>query len=103
MRRLGAWLRTRGAKVRYVVTPDIEGLDKAGVDDFLGRGRHGCRTTGDRHGHQPRIPPAGNESLTDAVLAERFAHAVLAERYLHVRGLGWLRLRQRQTLARRGR
>src|SRR5690554_3500614 len=38
MERLGKWLKSKGAKVLYLVTPEIPGLDKTGADDFLVNG-----------------------------------------------------------------
>ena len=39
MRRFGAWLRSKGAKARYLVVPaDVNGIAVKGVDDFLAAG-----------------------------------------------------------------
>jgi len=91
MRRLGAWLRSRGAIVFYVVPPELfrDSGGKTGVDDYLGRG-HPLQALIDSATRKAPDPDAGDDSLTDSRLAERVADDVLAEDFRYVRGLGWL-------------
>lgn len=91
MRRLGAWLRSRGVRrVTYIVTLPAGSMEgKAGVDDYLGTGGtvEELLAVGSS---RPPDPDAGDESLTDSRMAERVADDVLAEKFRFVRGLGWL-------------
>lgn len=91
MYRLGRWLRSQGSVVRYVIPPAVAALagGKTGVDDFLAHGGSVPELLLVASSHPPD-PDAGDDSLTDARLAERLADDVLAEKYRFVRGLGWL-------------
>lgn len=90
MRRLGAWLRSKGAKVLYVVCPELEDSPKTGVDDFLAAGGTVeqllavAKTT-------PPDPGTGDASFTDSRLAERVADERLRGSWRFCRQLGgWL-------------
>ncbi len=91
MARLGAWLRSRGARVRYVIPPDLfaESNGKTGVNDYLGRGHDLAKLLAESQ-PSPPDPDAGDDSLTESRLAERVADDVLADGFRYVRGLGWL-------------
>ncbi len=90
MRRLGAWLRSRGAKVLYLVCPEIDDDPKTGVDDFLAAGgtieqllAEATRTAPD--------PDLGDASLTESRLAERVADERLRGSWRFCQQLGgWL-------------
>jgi putative DNA primase/helicase len=90
MIRLGAWLTSKGARVRYVIVPaEVNGTKVKGVDDFLAAGGTIAQlldvaTT--------KAPDAGqaDDTFTDARIAERVADEVLADRYLWSPALGWL-------------
>ncbi len=90
MERLGAWLRSKGAKVRYLVCPEVSGVSKSGVDDFLAAGGTVeellafCSLKGPD-------PDAGDTSLTDSRLAERVADDSLRGSWRYCKQLGgWL-------------
>jgi P4 family phage/plasmid primase-like protien len=91
MRRLGAWLRSKGATARFVLPPDQFTLSggKTGVDDFLARGGTVAELVASAT-TTPPDPDAGDASLSDSRLAERVADDVLAARFRFVQGLGWL-------------
>lgn len=91
MKRLGSWLRSKGAKVRYVIPLDLFSVSggKTGVDDYLARGGTVEQLLASATTAAPD-PDAGDDSLTDSRLAERVADDVLADSFRHVRGLGWL-------------
>jgi putative DNA primase/helicase len=90
MLRLRNFLHSRGADVRYIVTPEVDGLGgKTGVDDYLAH----CGSVDELlnvASKQPPDPDAGDDSLSDSRLAEQVAEQVLAVRFRYVRGLGWL-------------
>jgi hypothetical protein len=73
MRRLGRWLISKGAKVRYCIVPPVFGSEaKTGVDDFLASGG----TVGDLleacvH-RVPDVESPTDGSMTDSRLAGRW-------------------------------
>jgi len=92
MKRFGAWLKSRGAKVSYIVVPAVGENGKAGADDHLAAGGTvaellAAATT------RPPDPDSGDASLTDSRLAERVTDEALVDRFKWVRGLGWLAYR----------
>lgn len=87
MARLGHWLRSKQATVRYIVCPMVNADGKTGVDDFLASGGtleelEGAATD------RPPDPDAGDDSLTDSRLAERVADDLLRDRYRYCSQLG---------------
>jgi P4 family phage/plasmid primase-like protien len=90
MRRLGRWLKSKGASVRYCIVPSPLGPQvKVGADDFLASG-------GSIQGlliacvkQLPDLDQVDLE-LTDSRLAERVVRDELVGRFRYVRGLGWL-------------
>ena len=89
MRRLGQFLTSKGALVRYVVPPSVFGdVAKVGVDDYLNNGG----TVADLKAMATRRPLSEpvDGSATDAVMAQRVADEALAGEYRHTPALGWL-------------
>jgi putative DNA primase/helicase len=88
MKRLGAFLRSRGAApIKYVVTPPVNGDTKSGADDFLASGRP-LRELLDCAASSPPDPDAGDDSLTEARLAEKVADETLTDRFRWCPSLG---------------
>ena len=89
MARLGAWLKSRGAKPQFVVTPGKPEA-KWGADDFLAAGGTLAELLAAATGKAPN-PDDGDDSLTEARLAETIADNALADRYRYCGGLGgWM-------------
>ncbi len=89
MRRLGQFLTSKGAIVRYVVPPSVVGdAAKVGVDDYLNNGG----TVAELKAMATRRPFSDpvDGSATDAVMAQRVADEALCGEYRHVPALGWL-------------
>lgn len=91
MKRLGAWLRTRGAgDVKYLVVPgEVAGEPVKGVDDYFAAGG----TVADLAAAATATAPgqaAADASFTDAFLVEEAAEEALSGRYCWASGLGWL-------------
>lgn len=106
MARLGAWLRSKGARaVRYIVvprevpngktlpdgTPDGTPipLDKVGADDFLAHGGTVTHLEAAATTHAPEPVKLG-DTFTDARLAETIADEVMTGRFCWSSGLGWM-------------
>lgn len=90
MARLGAWLRSKGAKVRYLVCPEVGGDAKSGVDDFLAAGGT-VEALLKACSNKAPDPDAGDTSLTDSRVAERVADERLRGSWRYCRQLGgWL-------------
>lgn len=87
MARLGRWLRSKQAVVRYVVVPPVDGDGKAGADDFLASGGTVAQLL-EIATISPPDPDAGDDSLTDSRLAERVADDHLQGRYRYCKPLG---------------
>lgn len=92
MARLGRWLRSKQAKAKYIVCPQVNGDSRTGADDYLAAGGTieqllGAVTSA------PPDPDAGDDSLTDSRLAELVVDEVLAGSYRYVAEtrtwLGW--------------
>lgn len=89
MHRLGQWLKSKGAKVSYVVSPEVNGDGKTGADDYLAAGitLRSLLAVGQS---RPPDPGAADDSLTDSRLAERVAREVLEDNYRWCQALsGW--------------
>lgn len=91
MRRLGRWLRSKGAaKVRYLITPgEVDGEPTKGADDFFAAGGTlsdflSAATT------KPPMEQAKENAFTDSHLAETAVSDVLAGTYVSTKALGWL-------------
>ena len=88
MKRLGAWLKSKGAKPQYIVTPgDPE--DKTGADDFLAAGGTLDGLIAAARTQPPEVATAAAK-LTDADVAGELA-AELDGRYCWTAGFGWMR------------
>jgi len=103
MKRFGRWLRSRGAKVLYLITPDevdVQGArvvrevkgDKGngwGADDYLAAGgtldglREACSAS------MPKLP-GEVDAFTDAYMAATVAGDALYGRFCWTRGMGWM-------------
>jgi len=96
IRRLGAWLASKGARVKYLVLPAIDAPLKTGIDDWLASGRK----LEDLAAVATLTPPLTDEAgqFTDAKLADHFAEQVLADEFLFGRGIGWMRWDGRRWL-----
>jgi len=94
--RLGAWLASKGARVKYLVLPAIDAPLKTGIDDWLASGRK----LEDLAAVATLTPPLTDEAgqFTDAKLADHFAEQVLADEFLFGRGIGWMRWDGRRWL-----
>lgn len=87
MARLGRWLRSKQAKARYIVCPQVNGDAKAGADDYLAAGGT-IEQLLDAAVSTPPDPDAGDDSLTDSRLAERLADDHLRDQYRYCGPLG---------------
>jgi P4 family phage/plasmid primase-like protien len=90
MLRLGRWLKSKGAKVLYLIVPaKVNGVAVKGVDNYFAaegtlEALLAARTD--------KEPEEGNRdtAFTDARMAETIADEVLDGRYCWTSGLGWL-------------
>jgi P4 family phage/plasmid primase-like protien len=91
MSRLGAWLRTRGAKeIKYIVVPALVGETAVkGVDDYL---TAGGTIAGLAEAATSQAPGQGaaDAAFTDAFLVEEAASEALDGKFTWASGLGWL-------------
>lgn len=90
MARFGAWLRTRGAIVKFIVVPgDVAGAPVKGVDDYL---TAGGTVQGLFDVHTAQAPGQGvvDAAFTDAFLVEEAAAEALEGRFCWASGLGWM-------------
>lgn len=90
MGRFGAWLRTRGATVKYLVVPAMCGdTPVKGVDDWFAAGGNMADLAA---AATDKAPGSGEKdaSFTDAFLVEELAEA-MEGRFCWASGLGWLR------------
>jgi P4 family phage/plasmid primase-like protien len=85
MKRLGRWLKSKGATVKYVYPP--AGGPK-GIDDWFASGR--SWTDLEQHGAVPELLGGDGGRFTDAAMAEEVAAEALEGRYAHTTGMGWL-------------
>ena len=96
MRRLGKWLRSKGAVPKYIVVPaEVDGTETKGADDYLTAGGTidgllAVATT------SPPDPPGAATSVkfSESMLGKEFAASVLNGAYLWVTGdrgkaIGW--------------
>lgn len=92
MTRLGAWVKSRGAKeVHYLVVPgSVDGTDVKGVDDYFAAGG----TVADLASAAVQTPPGGgaaDASFSDAYLVEEVCSGALDGRFCWASGLGWMK------------
>jgi len=91
MKRLGAWLCSRGAKeVKYIVVPaEVAGVPVKGVDDFFAAGGDTATLAAAATATAPGAV-AADASFTDAFLVEEAADEALSGKYCWSAGLGWM-------------
>lgn len=89
MGRAGEWLKSKRAKVTYVITPAVEGLDKTGADDFLVSGG----TIEQLLSAGTAIKPTGQAAdgkFSDSFMSETVAEEVMEGKYRWSEGTGWI-------------
>lgn len=90
MVRLGRWLKSKGAgKVRYLITPTVEGLDKAGADDYLANGGTVAGLLDVATPDEP-VTASADGTFSDAYLTETVADEVMDGRFRWSAGTGWV-------------
>lgn len=91
MLRLGRWLKSKDAgKVRYLIVPsDVNGTAVKGADDYLAAGGNLGGLLAAATTTEPD-PNRGDDTFSDARMAETIADDVLAGKFCWVKGLGWL-------------
>lgn len=90
MSRLGAWLRSRGAFVKYLIVPgQVDGTDVKGVDDYFAAGGT-LATLAEAATDKAPGSAEKDASFTDAFLVEDLAEAMQG-RFCWASGLGWMR------------
>lgn len=86
MKRLGRWLKSRGAsKVWYVLPTEGKGVD----DHFAAGGT--LKDLEQAASLKPPTAQSQEDPFTDSALAEQVADLVLDGRYCRTAGLGWMR------------
>lgn len=92
MRRLGAWLESKGAKTVYYLTipEEVEGTPVKGVDDFFAAGGS-LKILSEAASKMPPGEGPKDASFTDAVLAETVSEDELEGSFCWARGIGWLK------------
>lgn len=88
MKRLGHWLKSKRANVRYLITPDVEGLDKTGVDDYLSAGGSVEDLLKLASDEEPGRTADG--TFSDSYLAETVAEEIMEGVFVWSAGLGWM-------------
>jgi len=89
MKRLGRWLTSKGARTYYLITPEVEGLDKTGADDFLARGGTISDLIAKATDSEP-VTTTSDGKFSDAFMAERVAEEVMTDRFRWSAGTGWI-------------
>lgn len=90
MVRLGRWLTSKGARrVFYLVTPDVEGLEKAGADDYLANGGTVAGLLEAANPDEP-VTASADGTFSDAYLAETVADEVMDGHFRWSAGTGWV-------------
>ena len=91
MVRLGRWLTSKGARrVLYLITPTVEGLEKAGADDYLANGGTVSGLLDVATTDEP-VATSADGTFSDAFLADTVASEVLDGRFRWSAGTGWVR------------
>lgn len=90
MGRIGRWLKSKGATVKYAIPPaKRNGVETKGIDDFFAAG--GEWGDVDVRSTPPMRNVADVNKYTDAALSEEIAQEALEDRFCWCRGLGgWL-------------
>jgi P4 family phage/plasmid primase-like protien len=89
MQRLGRWLESKGAAVRYLIVPgEVEGTEVKGVDDFFHAGGT-LEALG--QASMDQLPnEARDATFTDRVLADTVCSEELDGRFRWASGRGWM-------------
>lgn len=91
MRRLGRWLKAKGAKVSYCIPPSPLGAGmKIGADDFLAGGGTLQQLLDSSRPSLAHWEPGPDTWLMSSVLAERLEQDVMVDEFRYVHGIGWL-------------
>lgn len=88
--RLGNWLRSKGARPKFIIPPAARGgKDTKGVDDWFAAGGTLDELLALA---APSMPynSADDDSFTDARLAARYAEDVLSGRFIYIEGIEWM-------------
>lgn len=95
MRRLGAWLKSKGAVVLYLIVPDqveqpngLQPIQVKGVDDFFHAG--GVMTDLGTFATRELPTDSKDAAFTDAVMADTVCSEELDGRFRWANGLGWM-------------
>lgn len=88
MKRLGRWLRSKRADVLYLITPEAEGFNKTGVDDYLSTGASIDDLL--KAGTEEEPGRTADGTFSDSYLAETVAEEVLEGEFVWSAGLGWM-------------
>ena len=89
MKRLGRWLTSKGARTYYLITPEVEGLSKAGADDFLAHGGTISDLIAKATDSEP-VTTTSDGKFSDAFMAELVAEEVMEGRFRWSAGTGWI-------------
>src|SRR5690606_38253529 len=76
-------------KVRYLITPTVEGLDKAGADDYLANGGTVAGLLDVATPDEP-VTASADGTFSDAYLTETVADEVMDGRFRWSAGTGWI-------------
>lgn len=89
MQRLGRWLESKGAVVRYLIVPEsVNGTEVKGVDDFFHAG--GTLEALGQASMEQLPNEARDATFTDRVLADTVCSEELDGRFRWAAGLGWM-------------
>lgn len=89
MARIGKWLKSKGAAVRFAVPPmKHHGTDTKGIDDYFAAGGNWADI--EMRATPPAAQITGIDRFTDAGLAEEVACECLEGHFIYTTGLGWL-------------
>ena len=89
MQRLGRWLESKQAQVRYLIVPaEVDGTAVKGVDDYL---HAGGTMDGLRDASMDQLPSETRDAtFTDRVLTDTVCDEELDGRFRWASGLGWM-------------
>lgn len=89
MKRLGRWLVSKGARVYYLIVPEVEGLSKTGADDFLMNGGTVADLIAKATNSEP-VTTTSDGKFSDAFMAELVAEEVMTDHFRWSAGTGWI-------------
>lgn len=88
MKRLGRWLKSKRARVLYLITPDVEGFEKTGADDYLSSGNSVEDLLKVATDEEPGRTADG--TFSDSYLAETVSEEIMEGAFVWSAGLGWM-------------